>query len=208
MFTCLNLTPQPASSILSRPVLLWLSCGSGSRCSVSWLPRAGGLLLAPSLWQTLALSRSPASQSSPLEGFIFKSGYTAFGTGGSLVLSSLVALSIYSAVGFRKPPLVLLQPTAVFLLAVVAPEWRPGTRRSSLAISKRTVPLSAPVGTPALGSVGASPWRHLPHFTLFGARLPGAGFCPSLFGNRVMCPWASEELEEGRSKGEGVLLCR
>ena len=172
MFTCLNLTPQPASSIPSRPVLLWLSCGSGSCCSVSWLPQAGGLLLAPSLRWTLALSRSSASQSSPLEGFIFKSGYTVLGTGGSLVLSSLVPLSIYSAVGFRKSPLVLLQPTAVFLLAVVAPKWRPGMRRSSLAISTGTVPLSAPIGTPAMGSVGASLWRHLPHFTLFRAGLP------------------------------------
>lgn len=73
-------------------------------------------------------------------------------------------------------------------------------------MSKGMVPLSAPVGTPAVGSVGASPWRHLSRFALFRAGLPQAGFHPSLFGNRVMCPSASKELEEGRSRGEGVLL--
>lgn len=179
MFTCLNLTPQPTSSIRSRPVLLWLGCGSGSRCGVSWLPRAGGLLLAPSPRRMLALSRSWTSQSSLLVGFIFKSVCAAaLGTGRSLVLLSLVALSIYSAMGFRKLPLVPLQPTTIFLLAVVATKEKPGMLRSSLAISNRTVPLSVPIETRAVRSVGASPWRHLPHFTLFRA-----GFHPSLFGN-------------------------
>lgn len=210
MFTCLNLTPQPASSILSRPVLLWLGCGSGSCCSVSWLPRAGGLPLAPSLRRMLALSRAWASQSSPLVGFIFNSGgaerdWRALRTGGSLVPSSPVAWSIYSAVSFRKYPLVP-QPAAFFLLAVVAHKWRPGRLRSSLAISKGMVPLSAPVGTPAVGLVGASPWMHLLHIALFRAGLPQPGFCPSLFRNRVMCPSASEEPERGRSRGEGALL--
>lgn len=157
MFTCLNLTPQPASSILSWPVLLWLSCGSGSCCSVSWLPRAGGLPLAPSPRRTLALSRSWASQFSPLVDFIFKSGCTALGTGGSLVLSSLASFSIYFTVGFRKSPLILLQPTAVFFLDVVAHKWRPGILTSSLDISKGMESLSAPLGTPVVGSVGASP---------------------------------------------------
>lgn len=156
MFTCLNLTPQPASSILSRPVLLWLSCGSGSCCSVSWLPRTGGLLLAPSLRQRLALPRSWASQFSLLVGFIFKPGCAALRTAGSLVLSSLVSLSIYSTVGFRKSPLIPLQPTDVFLLAVVAPKQRPGILGSSLGTSKGMVPLSVPLGTPVVGSVGAS----------------------------------------------------
>lgn len=183
MFTCLNLTPQPASSILSRPVLLWLGCGSGSCCSISWLPRAGGLPLAPSLWRMLALSRSRTSQFSPLVGFIFKSACAALGTGGSLALSSPVALSIYSAVGLRKSPLVPLQPTAIFLLAVVDPQWRPAMLRSSLVSSKGTVPLSAPIRAPVVGSVDASPWRHLHHFTLFRAGLPRVGFHPSLFGN-------------------------
>lgn len=57
----------------------------------------------------LALSRSQASQFSPLVGFIFKPGCaerdrTALRTGGSLVLSSLVALSICSAAGIRNLP--------------------------------------------------------------------------------------------------------
>lgn len=143
MFTCLNLTSQPASFILSWPVALWLSCGFC--CSTSWLPQAGGLLLAPSLQQMLALSRSWASESSLLEGFIFKTGYAALGTGGSLVLSSLIFLSIYSAVDFRKSLLAPLQPTAVFPLTVIAPKQRSGLQRCSLAISKGTVPFSASV---------------------------------------------------------------
>lgn len=45
--------------------------------------------------------------------------------------------------GFGKSPLVPLLPTAVFILAVVVPSMLKG----SVAISRATVPLLAPVGT-------------------------------------------------------------
>lgn len=94
---------SPASSIPPKPTCslvagLWL-----------WL-----LLhfLAAWGWWFAALSLSSAGAASfkvpgkpvlPLAGFIFKSGCTALRTGGSLVLPSL---SVYSAAGFRKSPLV------------------------------------------------------------------------------------------------------
>lgn len=84
-----------------------------------FLPALGSWFAARCLFSADAASfKGPAKPVLPLVGFIFKSGCAALRTGGSLVLSSL---SIYSAVGFRKSLLVPLQPTVVFLQAVVAP---------------------------------------------------------------------------------------
>lgn len=71
-----------------------------------FLPAPGSALLLCSLCSATAGSfKVPGKPVLPLVGFIFKSGCTALRTGGSLVLSSL---SVYSAVGFRKSPLVPL----------------------------------------------------------------------------------------------------
>lgn len=207
MFTCLNLTSQPASFILSWPVPLWLSCGFC--CSTSWLPQAGGLLLAPSLQRMLALLRSWASESSLLEHFIFKTGYAALGTGGSLVLSSLVSLSIYFAVDFRKSFLAPLQPTAIFPLTVIAPKWRSGLQRCSLAISEGTVPFSASVfcfRDPS-GVVG----MYFPILLISlcsGLGFPELAFIPLCLRMKWWSLSASERLEGGRGSTVSVRLDR
>lgn len=53
--------------------------------------------------------------------------------------------------GFGKSLLVPLQPSDIFILAVVVPKWRPVVLKGFMAISRGTVPLLAPVGTKAGG---------------------------------------------------------
>lgn len=123
MFTWLNLTPQPASSLPAEPTC---SPVAGLRLLLLFLPAPGSAGLLPLLPAGSCLFPAP---SSPSRWFYFLNLRTA----GSLVLSSR---SVYSAAGFRKSLLVPLQPT-VFL---------PGVLGCSLASSKGTVPLSAPIG--------------------------------------------------------------
>lgn len=99
-------------------------------------------------------------------------------------------LAMYVAVGFGTSPFVPLQPTAVFILAVINPRGIPNTLKSSMAVSEGSVPLEA-----LLDSV--LPCRSFlmdvsSLLALYGTELPWAGAGPSLFGSLPMCSSASK----------------
>ena len=82
---------------------------------------------------------------------------------------------------------------------------RPVKRRSSLAVSKGTVPLSARVRTPAVGSVGASPVEAPSSF-----RFVQSWASPRWLSSQFV--WEPSDVPlgfrgaGGRGKGEGALL--